>query len=208
MRFSVSGLPNAPLNTLIQEARVGSVEALGQLFEQCRNYLLAVARQELSASLQAKVDAADLVQETFSEATRDFPSFRGATEPQLLGWLRGILRHNLADLTRHFNTQGRHLAHEVRLHDHFAERGESANPRRSSKSVCEQLIAQESLYALDGAMRSLPPFYRQVFQLRYDEHLSFTEIGNRLHRSPEAARKLCGRILKRLRQDMRVHVEM
>src|SRR5690349_15670639 len=70
----------APIASL-QEARTGSLEALGELLEQCRDYLLTIARRELPPPLQAKVDPADVVQETFIEATRDFAHFRGKTKP-------------------------------------------------------------------------------------------------------------------------------
>src|SRR6185437_5365827 len=109
----------API-AFLQDARDGSMEALGQLLESCQGYLSALARRELPVPLQAKVDAADMVQETFIEATRDFANFRGETEQELLGWLRRILRHNLADVSRHYRMCCRSLAQEVRLLDQLA----------------------------------------------------------------------------------------
>lgn len=188
------------LTALLLQARGGSSESLGRLLEAFRNYLVLVARQELRGSLQAKMDAADLVQETFSEATRDFPHFRGETPAQLLGWLRGILRHNLTDLTRRYATGCRCLAHEVRLTGPFA-------PIRRG-TVCEQLIALEQRRAVDAAVQRLPSLYGTVLQLRHDERRSFAEIGIRLRRSPEAARKLWCRALQCLRRDLHVYHEV
>jgi RNA polymerase sigma-70 factor (ECF subfamily) len=183
---------------LLQDARAGSSEALGLLFESCRPYLLLVARQELRAALRPKLDAADLVQETFIEAQRDFAHFRGGTEQQLLGWLRGILRHNLTDITRRFRACCRCLSQEVRL----------LGPRVvQGRTVCELLIAQELRRAIDNALHRLPPTYQQVFRLHYDERRSFTEIGTTLHRSPEAARKLWVRTLERLRLQLEEYRE-
>ena len=42
----------------------------------------------------------DLVQETLFRAGRDRASFRGTTEPELRGWLRGILQHVVGDFYR------------------------------------------------------------------------------------------------------------
>ena len=53
---------------LLAEARTGSRQALGQILESCRNYLLLIAGKELTSDLQAKGGASDLVQETFLEA--------------------------------------------------------------------------------------------------------------------------------------------
>lgn len=208
MTRSADCLRNALLSTLLHKARSGSAEALGRLFEACRSYLLSIAQQELVASLRAKIDAADVVQETFIEATRDFASFRGETGPQLLGWLRGILRHNLADLARHFDYGCRSLSQEVSLY----HQSSIVDDRTSAflavgEPICEQLIAQEQRHALNAALQRLPPPYRQVLQLRFGERCSFAEIGIGLRRSPGAVRKMACRAVERLRHEMRVYAE-
>ena len=206
MSHSAAVLGDTVLSALLDNARTGSVEALGRLFEVCRAYLLTVARQKLTAALRAKVDAADVVQETFIEALRDFPTFRGENGQQLLGWLRGILRHNLADLSKRFQSRCRTVSQEVPLPE----------PQRLAEArigvyqavggpICEQLIAQEQRRALDAALHRLPPLYRRVVQLHFGERCSFAEIGNGLQRSPEAVRKLTDRAVKRLRREMHVH---
>src|SRR6516225_9597360 len=87
---------------LLRLAREGDPQALGQLFELYRNYLLLLARMEIGRRLQGKVDAADLVQETLLAAYRDFAQFRGTTEAELMSWLRRILAANLVDLVRRY----------------------------------------------------------------------------------------------------------
>jgi RNA polymerase sigma-70 factor (ECF subfamily) len=193
------------LTDLLQQARDGSGEALGHLLEACRAYLLVVARQELQTPLQAKVDATDLVQETFVEAMRDFADFHGECEQQLLGWLRGILRHNLADLTRRYTTSCRCLAQEVPLREQFADLLTTPSTANGQTTICEQVIAREQRRALVTALQRLPPSYQQVLRLRYDERCSFAEIGNCMQRSPEAARKIWARALERLRHDLRAY---
>ena len=56
----------------LQAARDGSREAMGNLLEACRAYLLLVANRELAADLRAKGGASDLVQDTFLEGHRNF----------------------------------------------------------------------------------------------------------------------------------------
>src|SRR5262245_50828169 len=97
---------------LLHRVRAGDGPALGQLLERYRAYLVVLARVQIGRRLQGKVDAADLVQEAFLGACRDFPQFRGTTEPEFLGWLRQILASLLANLIRHYQgTQRR----DVRL---------------------------------------------------------------------------------------------
>src|SRR2546430_10616716 len=93
-------------------ARAGSGPALGQLLELYRHYLALLARLQIGRRLQGKVDASDLVQETFLEAHRDFAQFQGLTEKELVSWLRQVLASNLANqVRRYFGTQRR----DVRL---------------------------------------------------------------------------------------------
>jgi len=88
---------------LLQAARAGSAEALGQALEACRGYLLHVARREIAPGQQAKASASDIVQETFLEAERGFPRFGGDSERELLAWLRKLLLNNLGDFTRRYH---------------------------------------------------------------------------------------------------------
>src|SRR5262245_65391454 len=93
---------------MIVQAKAGSPTALGPLLELYRSYLHVLARVEIGRRLQGKLDASDLVQETFTEAHRNFALFRGQAEPQLLQWLRQILAARAANLVRHyFGTQAR-----------------------------------------------------------------------------------------------------
>ena len=83
---------------LLVQAREGSDAALGDLLQSYANYLALLARLEIGRRLQGKVDAADVVQETFLKAHRDFEQFRGTTEAEFVAWLRQILAANLAGL--------------------------------------------------------------------------------------------------------------
>src|SRR6266850_5617971 len=103
---------------LLGLARAGSGPALGQLLELYRSYLAILARLQIGRRLQGKVDAADLVQETFLAAHAGFAEFRGTTEAELVAWLRQILASRLAKLVRYYyGTQGRDVRLERELAD-------------------------------------------------------------------------------------------
>jgi RNA polymerase sigma-70 factor (ECF subfamily) len=191
----------ADFEGLLAEARVGSAQALGQVLEACRGYLVLVAGRQLDPDLRAKGGASDLVQETFLEAHRDFGRFAGTGETELLAWLRQILLNNLANFTRRYlATDKRAVARETTLKsDHSSEaRPEPAAPTPSPSG---EAMAREEAQALQRALERLPEDYRRVVQLRYQEERSFEEIGQLIDRSPEAARKLWARAMERLRQE-------
>jgi RNA polymerase sigma-70 factor (subfamily 1) len=109
---------------LLLLARAGSGPALGQLLELYRNYLALLVRVQIGRRLQGKADSADLVQETFLEATEHFDQFRGTSEAELAAWLRQILVSRLARLVRHYcSTQRRDIRLDIRL-ARGADRGE------------------------------------------------------------------------------------
>lgn len=63
-------------------------------------------------------------------------------------------------------------------------------------------IRSEEQAALMLALMTLPERDRAALTLRFDEGLSFVELGHRLGLTDEAARKLCTRALDRLRRAM------
>lgn len=183
---------------LIGEARGGSRSALDQLLGACSRYLLAVANRELCAALRSRLDPVDVVQDTLMKAWQHFPDFRGETEADWLGWLRQILRHNLAnERRRHVCTAMRSTRREVPLAEaDLARLPEQAGCLPASPSRQEQMREQRE--ALANAMRRLPEHYRQVLHLHTQEELTFAQVGEQLHCSAEAVRKLWGRAAEQL----------
>jgi RNA polymerase sigma-70 factor (ECF subfamily) len=190
-------------SSILSAAHAGSAEAEGQALDRCRRYLLEVARQALGPGLQAKGGASDLVQETYLEAHRQFASFDGVSEAQLRAWLRCLLMHKAAQLGRRYRgTRKRQLSREIPLGvvDAFAPRPSQIAGRSPTPSVV--VIADEQLRRVNEAISRLPADYRQVMMLRYQQAMSFEEVGQRLGRSPDAARMLWARALEKLKLEL------
>jgi len=99
---------------MVVASKGGNNEALGQLLEQYRGFLLMLAHRYLSERLRRRIDPADIVLTTFLEAKRDLNAFRGESPAEFAGWLRGVLKNNVATaVTRHVTTQKRSLKREV-----------------------------------------------------------------------------------------------
>src|SRR5262245_16926078 len=75
--------PTLAPESLLRLARAADRTALGKLLEAYRSYLQLLVRLQIGRRLQSKLDADDLVQETFLEAHRTFANFRGKTEKEL-----------------------------------------------------------------------------------------------------------------------------
>src|SRR6476660_4836378 len=158
-------------------ARAGSREALGQVLEAARQYLLGIARQEFDSDLRAKNSPSDLVQETFVEAQRAFGQLQGDTEGELLAWLRQLLLHRVGKLRRSFrDTQKRRLAREVALGGDGSSGGPAGGLAANLPSPSGQAMEHEQDEALRAALGRLPDDYRRVIALRYQEQLPFEAI--------------------------------
>lgn len=187
----------------LNTAREGSGEALGRLFNGCREYLLLVANCELERDVQPKVAPSDLVQETFLEAQHCFDRFTGSSEQELLRWLRRMLLNNLRDAARRYRrTQKAAVHREVPLD--VARWGVDGNGLSSPDQTPQTLSVQnEELARVESALARLPDDQRQAVILRNFLLLPFAEIGSRLDRSGEAARKLWGRAMRTLQRQLR-----
>jgi RNA polymerase sigma-70 factor, ECF subfamily len=190
---------------LLNQARAGDETALGRLLDLYRNYLRLVARALIGQSLRVRLDASDLVQETFLKAHREFRQFLGTSEPELTAWLRQILVRTLANQARHHRRVGR---------DYQRQESLEVMLYRSSAAVQQALAApvetpsaaavrREQAVLLADALEKLPAHYREVFILRNLEHIPFDQIAARMGRSPGAARVLWKRAMDRLSQSLR-----
>jgi RNA polymerase sigma-70 factor (ECF subfamily) len=185
----------------LEEARSGSREALGELFNTCRNYLLLVANQESDTALWAKQSPSDLVQETLIEAQRRFGTFRGQSEAELLSWLTQILLTRIVDVSRRYKVAvKRNIAREVPLDSQPLD-GHTA-PHRIANSPAQRAIAEEESQQVNQALGRLSEEHRRVIELRNWELRSFEEIGTILGRSEDAARKLWSRAVQRLGKEL------
>jgi RNA polymerase sigma-70 factor, ECF subfamily len=188
---------------LLEQARAGDEAALGRLLELYRNYLTLFARLQIGRRLQGKVDASDLVQETFLDAHRDFARFRGTTEQELASWLRQILAANLAMLVRRYcGTQcrdlrlERELAAELDASSRVLDQGLMA----ASGSPSQHAASREQAVLLADALGQLPEDYREVIILRHMEGRSFPEVAQQMGRTVDSVKKLWTRALVRLRR--------
>lgn len=200
----MSATASTLLASHLAAARAGSSEALGLALNQCRPYLLDAARQALGTALQSKGGASDIVQETFLEAHRRFPRFEGDTASQLRAWLRCLLLHRAAKLGRRYRcTRKRQLAREIPFNTVNARLTRPSQIVAVTPTPSVQMMADEQVACLRATISRLPEDYRHVIALRYQEGLSFEEVGRRLDRSPDAARMLWVRAVDRLKSEMR-----
>jgi len=183
-------------------ARAGSRTALGEVLDECRNYLLLIANRELGEAIQSKVGASDLVQETFVEAQNIFARFEGKSRQELCLWLARILEFKLAQATRKFaSTHKRDVRRERSLETLTQDEWLSVSADSAAETTClSEKLAKFA--ALQAALQRLPPEHRLAIEMRSFEKRPFAELAVKLGRTTDAARRLWLRAVVRLRMEL------
>jgi RNA polymerase sigma-70 factor, ECF subfamily len=135
----------------------------------------AVAR--FVASVGARRDVEDLVQETFVRAFGSLDSFRG--ESSLRTWLFTIARRLLVDRRRSERRRGGGLTMQVEVQDVDAV---------TEYTALDTVVADETERRMREAMARLTPTQREVFTLRVAEGMSYREIAEAAETTEGAAR--------------------
>ena len=190
---------------LLDQAKTGNELALGKLFETYSNYLTLLARVQIGRRLQGKADAADVVQECFMEAHRQFPNFRGTSEPELTAWLRRLLAGQIALLIRQYlGTKARDVRLEQNLYAEVDQSFQAMDASLAASITTPSMRAsrREQALLLSDALGKLPENYREVIVLRHLEGFSFSDVASRMGKSEDSVQKLWVRALASLRKEM------
>ncbi len=174
----------------------------GANLERFRDYLRLLARLQMPARLQGKLDPSDLVQQTMLKAYLALGEFRGLSTPELTAWLRRILTHVLANAVRDFGRARR----DVNLERSLEAAIEDSSLRLENWLAVTDLAPgevadrNEQMLTLATALTTLPEDQREALVLRYYEGLSLADIAGRLGRTRPAVASLLRRGLAQLRK--------
>lgn len=186
------------------ESPKSSEGQIAEDFEQFRSYLYLLARSHIGRRNQARLDPSDIVQQTLLHAHQKHSQFRGASEAELMGWLRQILANNLADAVRGLARAKRDVARErpldYEVDDSFTRVDGWLAAVQSSPS--QQAVRGERLVHLANSLTQLPALQREAIVLHHLQGLALAEVGEQLGKTPAAVAGLLRRGLKGLREFM------
>ncbi|MCO8122000.1 sigma-70 family RNA polymerase sigma factor [Stieleria sp. TO1_6] len=193
------------MERLIDAARGGDADALGELLSNYRKYVVFLARSQWHHHLQGKADPSDLAQEVFLAAHGNIADFRGQTAEEFAGWLRGILSNILAMHVRKFlGTQKRDPRLERQLNQSLSNATGFLQSQIAgdATSPSQHFARHEAFLQLADALEALPEDYRRVIVLRHVDGLPFSEVAKQMDRSVDSVEKLWVRGLSKLKQTM------
>ncbi len=182
---------------LFTRARGGSTEAIGAVFQRYGDRLHALIRLRLGPDLRRRLESRDILQATLLKAFVGIERFDGSGSRSLMAWLGTIAQAEICDQADFYGRQKRDTGRDTSL-DAKVER--VAEQVRTEASRL-QLVADSE--CLEQAIEALGKAHREVILLRSFEELSFREVGERLDKSPDAARMLFARAMAALTLKMR-----
>jgi RNA polymerase sigma-70 factor (ECF subfamily) len=190
---------------LLQGAEQGAPEDWGTLLERHRSRLRRMVALRLDRRLQGRIDASDIVQEAFLEASARRSDYLRQPDMPFFLWLRFLTGQKVMQLHRHhLGAQMRDAGREISLY-----RG--ALPEASSAALAAQLLGHdtrpseaavraERKIRLQEALNTMDPLDREILALRHFEQLNNAEAALALGLQEAAASKRYIRALRKLKQ--------
>ena len=178
------------------DLRGGSDDTLGPLFERYRDRLVRMVQFRLDPRLVGRIDAEDVLQETFLEAKKRLQAFRDDHKPFLV-WIRLITQQTMVDLFRkHLGAKMRTAGREVAAPASGTMSGFFvAHITSPSGAVMREELRQK----IEQALASMDEIDREVLLLRHFEELSNKEAADVLGIQENAASNRYVRALGRLK---------
>src|SRR5438132_6751047 len=196
---------SADTDRLLRQAAQGDAEPWGALLQRLRPRLRRMVALRLDPRLQGRLDASDVLQEAFLEASARLAEYVQQPTMPFFMWLRFLTGQKLVELHRHhLGTQMRDAGREIALY-----RG--ALPETSSAALAAQLLGHdtrpseaairaERKIRLQEALNRMDPLDREVLALRHFEQLSRAETAEVLGIQESATSKRYVRALRRLKE--------
>jgi len=185
---------------LLEQARAGDHSAFEELFNRHRMRLQKAIAIRMDRRLAARVDASDILQETYLEAFQRMPKYLQQEGMPFYLWLHWIARGKVLGLhRRHLGADKRAIQHEMPPMpvDSSAEFVSGMIGRGPSPS--QELAKAELAEQLSKALGQLDDDERDLILWRHFEQLSARDTAQLLQISEPAAAKRYIRAVERLR---------
>ena len=184
---------------LLQRASRGDQEAFDQLFQKSAAALCKAISFRLSLQVRRRVDANDILQETYAVAFRRLPEFMENRPMAFWLWLRQLARDQVIMAHRkHLHAEKRSVQKEIKLPDASSfNLGKALVASTSSPS--KRLRRKELVERVHEAIGSLKESEREIVTMVYFEGLTCAEIAQLLGIEAAAARQRFSRANRRLR---------
>ena len=187
---------------MIRAAVAGDERAFDRLVDHYASRLRWLIQMRLTPAIQARVSAADVLQETLLVVHQRIGSLEIEHEAAFWSWLCRVVEQRIADVKRaHLQAAARDVRRE--------RRPGAASPQATSMRIDQMLAGTgtspsgrlrdaEQRDALAAVLDKLPESYREVIVLRILEGLSVSDTAQIMERSAGAVSVLLNKAVQRM----------
>lgn len=197
------------LRSACADGKLIDKEVFNAILLKHRDRLLKIVSLRMGMKLQGRVDASDVIQDTYVEASRTLDKYLRSPDMPVFLWLRHLAGEKLIQANRfHLDAKKRSASREVSINREM--------PQACSLSLASQLVGSgtspsgvairnENKGRLEAALVQMDALDREVLVLRHFEHLSSRESAIVLKMEYEAVKKRYSRALIKLEKLLSNH---
>jgi len=181
---------SAQLVSLVNQAREGNRSALAQLADQFHQEIFRMVFYRV----RSKVDAEDITQDVFLKAFQKISSVKDAAK--FRSWLFSIALNRIRDVQRKNRFRSLFKKEDENIESHPIEKTDSNQPE-----ALEQVMRKDFWRQIVLILKKLPHTEREVFLLRFFDHLSIKEIAGVLKKNESTVKTHLYRALAKFKKE-------
>ncbi len=180
----------AQLVSLVDQAKEGNRSAFAQLADRFQGDIFRMVFYRI----RSRVDAEDITQDVFLKAFQKISSVKDAAK--FRGWLFSITLNRIRDFQRKKRFRALFKMEDDNIESHSTEKTDSHQPE-----TLEHVIRKDFWRQIGLILKKLPHMEREVFLLRFFDHLSINEIAGVLKKNESTVKTHLYRALAKFRKE-------
>lgn len=186
---TISGT-SAQLVSLVDQAREGNRTAFAQLADRFHKDIFRMVFYRI----RSRVDAEDITQDVFLKAYQKIASIKDAAK--FRGWLFSITLNRIRDFQRKKRFRSLFKMEDENIESHPTEKVDPDQPDALGHVLRKDFWRQIGLI-----LKKLPQMEREVFLLRFFDHLSIKEIAGVLKKNESTVKTHLYRALAKFKKE-------
>ena len=186
---TISGT-SAQLVSLVNQAREGNRSAFAQLADRFHKDIFRMVFYRI----RSQVDAEDIAQDVFLKAYQNIASIKDAAK--FRGWLFSITLNRIRDFQRKKRFRSLFKMEDENIESHPTEKVDPDQPDALGHVLRKDFWRQIGLI-----LKKLPQMEREVFLLRFFDHLSINEIAGVLKKNESTVKTHLYRALAKFKKE-------
>jgi RNA polymerase sigma-70 factor (ECF subfamily) len=178
------------LVALVNQAGEGNRSAMAQIADQFHEDIFRMVFYRI----RSRVDAEDITQDVFLKAFQKISSVKDAAK--FRSWLFSITLNRIRDFQRKKRFRSLFKTEDENIEAHPIEKADSDRP-----DALEQVMKKDFWKQIGLVLNKLPEMEREVFLLRFFDHLSLVEIAGVLQKNESTIKTHLYRALAKFRKE-------